>query len=322
MRAAALTLLALVAAAPAAAQEPGRIAMGAFIPDATERPVLIDRYARMTGRRPAIVLYYRKWGDRTFDHLTLRRVARRGAIPLVTWEPWDQPLHEIAAGDHDEYIRAAAREARAWGHTILLRFAHEMNGDWYPWGTRFNSGRDFVRAWRHVVRVFRRAGARNVRWAWTPNVDYGGYRNFARFFPGDRWIDWAGVSGFSWGGPWEWESASKIFDSSFEQLRTLTAKPLMIAEIAAGEKGGNKAAWIDRTFRRDLVRLRGLRAVVWFNGRDKWAHWDVDSSRRALRAFRAATAAPLYGAGRKSVASVGRPMWCCADGRSAAGWGR
>ena len=75
------------------------------------------------------------------DH---QRIRDHGAIPLLDWNPWDagaggspsQPdfaLGRIIAGDYDAYITEWATGARNWGHPFFLRFAHEMNGDWYPW---------------------------------------------------------------------------------------------------------------------------------------------------------------------------------------------
>ena len=285
-----------------------RVAVGAYIPHATRRPSLFRRYARMTGRRPAIIAYYRKWREgRAFDALTLRRVARNRAVPLVTWEPWHQPLRAIAAGRYDAYIRSSARDARRWGRTILVRFAHEMNGDWYPWGAHANPPRVYVRAWRRVVRIFRDVGARKVRFVWTPNVDYGGLPLMRRLYPGDRHVDWVGLSGFSWGGPWEWESAYDVFHNSYRSITRMTRKPFMVAETAAGETGGDKAAWIKRTFGRDLRRMPRIRAVVWFNGRQQWANWNVNSSRESLRAFRAAVASPRYAGTAADVKRGGRP---------------
>ena len=45
-----------------------------------------------------------------------------------------------------------------------------MNGTWYSWGYRHTSPAVFVAAWRHIVTVFRAAGARNVTWLWTINI--------------------------------------------------------------------------------------------------------------------------------------------------------
>ncbi len=59
---------------------------------------------------------------------------------------------------------------RAYRHPVILSFGHEMNGYWYSWGYRHTSPAMFVAAWRHIVTLFRAAGARNVTWLWTVNV--------------------------------------------------------------------------------------------------------------------------------------------------------
>jgi hypothetical protein len=307
-------------AAGDAGQPEAKVAVGAFVPHATERPARLEKYVRRTGRRPAIILYYRPWEDgRLFDRATLRRVTRGGALPMVTWEPWDHPLRAIAAGRYDRYLRASAADARRWGRPILLRFAHEMNGDWYDWGSKKATPAEYVAAWKHVVRVFRQQRARNVRFAWTPNVSSRGGRVLRRYYPGDRWVDWVGLSGFSWGGPWGWQSFSEIFERSYRAVTAMTHKPFMIAETAASEVGGDKRAWIESTFRRELPRMPRVRAVVWFNGHDKWADWNVASSSRALKAFRAVVADPRYGAGPGDLMAPAHATWA---GRTAVGRGR
>src|SRR5205823_10852101 len=115
----------------------------------------------------------------------LDRIRAYGAVPLVTWEPWDwqkglaQPdfaLARISGGAFDDYARAWAAAAKQWGRPLYVRFAPEMNGDWRPWSERVNGNHpgDFVAAWRHLHDLFAAAGASNVRWVWSPNVVYPG----------------------------------------------------------------------------------------------------------------------------------------------------
>ena len=285
----------------------GQVALGAYVPNATRRPSRFARYARMTGRRPAILLYYRNWRARhAFDPLTLRRISEQRAVPLLTWEPARTSLRDIAAGRHDRYVRRQARDARRFGRPILVRFAHEMNGDWYSWGAHANTPATFIAAWRRVVRLFRQEGARNARFVWSPNADDEGLGRIVRRYPGDKWVDWVGLSGFSWGGPWDWKGPADIFGATYRVLTRLTRRPLMIAETAAGETGGDKADWIRRLFDRDLRRMPRVRAVVWFNGRENWARWDVDSSRRSLRTFRKQVASHRYSGTATDVERGGR----------------
>lgn len=295
------------AARRAARRPKDAVALGAYIPGATDRPALVDRFERKTGRRPAILMYFRRFREaRAFDLRTLRRVHGEGAAPMVTWEPWDQSLSDIASGRYDAYLRSEARAARRWGRVILVRFAHEMNGYWYPWGEPASTEATYVRAWRRVVRTFRREKARNVRFIWAPNADTGGERMIRRLYPGDRWVDWVGMSGFGWGGRWDWRQPGDVWGWTYRLLVRLSDKPVMIAETGAGEVGGDKASWIRRAFGRDLPRMRRVRAIVWFDERDQYADFRVDSTRTALRAFRAAVTAPRYAATAADVKRGGQ----------------
>ena len=318
----ALACLAILAAPSAAIAGPApsqAIGLGAWLPHSAEHPRLIDRFAREVGRRPVILSLYPSWSRRPFEASVLNPIWNRGAVPLITWEPWSSteegiPLREIARGRYDPYIRRSAREAAAWGHPILLRFAHEMNGTWYPWGRRgANTPRLYVRVWRHVVRLFREAGAGNVQWVWAPEVNEEAGPSgalpllgagpshpypFARYYPGDRWVDWVGLDGFNWGKGGEWQSFTTIFANSYDTVIGLTRRPIIITETASNERGGEKGAWIQSALGQEVPRFRGIRAVVWFNEAFSGVAARLDSSPAALSAFRAAVSSPLYSLSR------------------------
>lgn len=296
--------LAALAAPAAAAAAP--VAIGAYIPDHWNNPGLIDAYTEQVGRPPAIVLSYKRWGVKPFYRPELRQIDRRGALPMVSWEPWNSAgravrLRQIARGRYDGYVRRSAREARAWGRPVMLRFAHEMNGSWDAWGrgARGGGSRSFVAAWKHLVAIFRQAGADNVLWVWCPNVNTGKLP-FMQFYPGDEWVDWVGLDGFNWGGSIGWRSFSETFAGSYEELAARTSKPILIAETGSGEEDGDKAAWVRSALLRELANFELVRAVVWFNGVDR-SDFRIASSPAALEAFRDGIAAPRYGAGRAEL---------------------
>lgn len=74
----------------------------------------VDRVRAAVGASPDIVMWYAAWhADGDFPADAARRAAAAGAVPQVTWEPWDPaagpeqqtyPLSAIAAGDHDDYL--------------------------------------------------------------------------------------------------------------------------------------------------------------------------------------------------------------------------
>ncbi len=290
-------------------------AFGAYIPKADQRPSLLDSFSSQVGRTPTIVSSYKRWRLPPFVRPELQDVWSRGAVPLVTWEPWTIDgrgfsLREIADGRFDGYVRQAARSAAAWGHPILLRFAHEMNGTWYPWGRgrEGNTPRIYKAAWRHVVGIFRSAGADNVRWVWVPNVDGGGQYPFRSYYPGDAWVDWVGLDGFNWAKRGEWQSFTEIFGDSYDTLSKLTSRPMMIAETGSSQDGGDKAAWVSSALSSEIPGFARLRAVVWFSDRVGDVDFRVDSSRASLNAFRSGIASARYDLGRGRLLSTPREV--------------
>jgi mannan endo-1,4-beta-mannosidase len=250
------------------------------------------------------VQWFADW-RRPLDLRQLEAVARRGSTPQISWEPWDQsvgafreqPAYRLATiidGRHDAYIRSWARGLARFGKRVHLRFAQEMNGDWYPWAEDANGNRpgEYVQAWRHVHDIFTAEGATNVRWVWCPVTRPVRYSQY----PGDAYVDIVALSGFNggralpWGG---WRSFHEIFNNQLQSLRRLApTKPVQISEVGSAEKGGDKAAWIHELF--DYVDAhRWIRSVIWFDLK-KQADWRVATSPTARRAF-VAGAAQLRG---------------------------
>lgn len=298
-------------AAVATPSDPAAVAFGAFVPGAPADPATLDRFAERVGRMPAVVAWYEAWGSA--DAITgprprlelLRTVAERGATPMITWEPWDpaagaeQPRYRpelVARGDFDAYLRSWAEDLAGWDGPVFLRMFHEMNADWYPWGAGVsgNEPGHLVAAWRHVRSVFAAAGADNVRWVWCPDAGPGEVP-LAALYPGDPWVDWVGLDGYNWGANRPesgWRSFDEVFADAYAELTALTERPLMIAETASSEKGGDKARWISDAFASLPDRFPCVRAVGWFDEARPDGDWPVDTSTASLAAFRAAVAAP------------------------------
>lgn len=301
----------LLSVAPAAAAPPP-VVFGVHAQDVAQQPgPVLDRIARGSGAMPRIAMYFRDWEEgwrnALIDPPVLDAIAARGAIPMITWEPFlsaagslAQPTYTpraIAAGSHDAHVVRAAHEAAAYGRPLFIRFAHEMNGDWSPWGALPGSTpADYVAMWRRVVGLFRAAGAANVRWVWSPNVPDAGVRPFAPYFPGDGWVDAVGLDGYNWGPAKDspWRSFAQVFGAGYDALTRLTAEPVLITETASGEAGGDKPAWIAGIAPALARRMPRVRALIWFD-RDKETRWSAGSSAPSLRAFRRLVRSPQLG---------------------------
>ena len=303
-----------------------RIALGANAQGMpAQMGAALDRFRDQSGRAPAIAMYYQDfypgWQTALVDPDVVNPIYARGAIPMITWEPWiadrktfqqpDFTLRKITAGRYDDYLRRAATEVRTLNRPVFIRFAHEMNGSWFPWGRGINHNTpvDYRQAWRHVVRLFRDEGATKVRWVWSPNISGdGGQPDFSKYFPGDRYVDWVGLDGYNRGGLGEarWKSFAKVFAPSYRVATKLSRRPIMIAETGSTNRGGSKAKWIREGLGRVLPRaMPRIRALVWFD-RVKETDWRIDSSPSTLRAFRGTVRSKLFGVSAAQLARVGR----------------
>jgi len=141
-----------------------------------------------------------------------------------------------------------------------------MNGSWYPWGlgVNGNTAAQYITMWRKVVTAFRMAGASNVRWVWCPNVDQA---TMAQFYPGDDYVDWIALDGYNKGAVNgnTWITFQNMLISSYNQICAITTKPLMIAETASNETGGDKPQWIRDMFAMIPTAFPRIRAVIWYD---------------------------------------------------------
>jgi len=277
------------------------LALGVTPPGGPTADAELDAVATAAGEQPSLVLFYADFTSPP-PIADLDAVAARGATPVVTWEPWDwtapgngvYSLDRIAAGEHDGYLTGWADALAAWGRPVLLRFAHEQNGNWYPWavGVDGTTAEDHIAAFRHVSDVFRSRGAGNVQVVWNPNVTFPGASSLSVTWPGAPYVDRVALDGYNWGtsrADSTWQDPEEVFADSLDELRDLAPGiPVLIGEVGCAEEGGDKAAWIS-----DLVawldEQADVSAFVWFE-HDKEADWRITSSSAAASALRKALA--------------------------------
>jgi hypothetical protein len=206
--------------------------------------------------------------------------ARHHAVPLVQMDPTGAGLAAIASGKYDAYLRSFAAAVRAFGGRVILSFGHEMNGNWYSWGYRHTSPGVFVATWRHIVTVFRAAGAGNVTWLWTVNVMQPRQHipSPRRWWPGGSYVDWVGIDGYYLKPSWTFAA---LFGPTIRAVRALTLAPILISETSA-MPGAGKPAKIADLFAG--VRAYGLLGFVWFNA-SKHPDWSINGP-AAAAAFR------------------------------------
>ncbi|WP_241549105.1 glycoside hydrolase family 26 protein [Gordonia alkanivorans] len=229
----------------------------------------------------------------------LSAIQRANAIPLITLEAWqpsagtNQPQFAFArllSGAFDTDLHRWGAELAQWGRPILLRFAQEMNGTWYPWsiGVNGNSTRSFRAAWSHVHAIVKEH-APNVRFVWAPNVVGEGIRDFTDCYPGAHLVDYLGLDGYNWGAipGHRWRSAHELFSASIATLMALDANsPIILTEVgcADGDYPSHKAQWI-RDFFTLIESNERVSGFLWFQ-MDKERNWRFNSTRASTYAFR------------------------------------
>jgi hypothetical protein len=279
----------LVATASVAARSP--MALG-IASEASTDLAQVDAYRASTGAKPALWTLWSTWGDRggrascarnvgscAFPTPLARGLSARGITPFIWWQPTDpgnpdagayERYQNIIRGKHDQYIRTWAKAAKAFGKPVIVRFAHEMNGDWFPWslGKFDNNSTRFKAAWRHIVKQFRAVGARNVKFLWSPYIFTKGY---AKFYPGNDYVDYVGVTSLNWGNT-RWKSLPGLLERPMAALRKVSrtsrspqGKPVILPEVGSNHQGGNKAAWIRTGYQKVYQKWPGIRAMVYFD---------------------------------------------------------
>ena len=278
----------------------------------------VRKLERIAGKGMSLVSFYIPFADcssspcefYSFPTTPLQDVRAHGAIPMISWSSDSSPpsirqpafqLSDLIRGRYDHHIRTWATRAREWGHPFFLRFDWEMNGFWFPWGANANGNRpkQFVRAWRHVHRIFDAQGARNATWVWCPNVDFTRKLvRLERLYPGDRFVDWTCIDGFNWGNRADsagWMSFDSIFRSTYRRVvRRAPRKPVLIGEVGSTDSGGSKAAWIRSMLRVIPRRYPKVRGFAWFDVHDRGTNWPIETSGASRRAFRRGISRPIY----------------------------
>lgn len=261
-----------------AATTPGP-SIGLYVHGVPDSYAAVNAFTTATGVKPNEVVYYSGWLE-PFQAGFANTVAHKDAVPLVQMDPTGVSIAAIAAGRYDSYLSAYAKAVRAYRHPVILSFGHEMNGHWYSWGYTHTSPAVFVAAWRHIVTLFRTLGAQNVTWLWTINAIHEKTMvpSPGPWWPGTSYVTWVGIDGY-------YTNSSSVFSSVFGPtilyVRTLTHKPILIAETSA-TPAADQPAKIADVFAG--VHLYGLLGFVWFDSLGK-TDWRL-SSPAAFAAFR------------------------------------
>ncbi len=252
------------AATPSAAVSSAPVAT-ATVPSASARPVpdltpdsgtawfgmnldwandSVDAASARLGTTPSVWVQFVSFplddGGRGNLDAYVEQVAAVDGIGLITLEPH---------GGLETVTPGAARELATLLHgywetsdvPTIVRFAHEMNGSWYPWGQQPDA---YVDAFRTVAAAIHELAPASAM-AWAPNegsgypftggphasgdaaLDTDGDGEvtklddpYAPYWPGDDAVDWVGMSIYHWGVTYPWGENELPSDGKFRNLLT------------------------------------------------------------------------------------------------------
>jgi hypothetical protein len=217
---------------------------GVYLPDQSQAAV--DQIVTAVGCRPTLFQMFAS----VSNGISADTIQTAPGVPVLSLEPWrtgagpNQPDFSLQAtidGKWDEQYKKIAKAILDYRDVVLIRFAHEMNGNWYPWGVaNGNKPGQYAEAWRHVVGLFRAAGAVNVLWIWSPNVVRGANsRTISQFWPGPEYVDFVGLTGY---GVHE-QSPAQTYSTTLPLVKALTDKPIILTEVGA-QRDSSKQKWI------------------------------------------------------------------------------
>jgi beta-mannanase len=191
----------------------------------------VDGYATRLGHTPAVYGRYVSFpisqADQQSINTEISQIAARHAMFMITLEPWGG-LQTVTPGS----LKQLTTQLKSWnvqGVPVLVRFAHEMDGSWYPWSQQPTA---YVRAFQRTAAAVHQAPTSSM--LWSPN-EGGGYPfaggpyapqpgsadftaldtnhdgaltmaddPYGPYYPGDSAVDWVGLTLYHYGTAWPW----------------------------------------------------------------------------------------------------------------------
>lgn len=237
------------------------------------RPMLIGAAANdygtfqsQTGVTPRLMEHYIDFGD------PFHTAFAGPAEPMIEINPATS-LQNVIAGKDDAWLKSYSSAVAAWKNPLIIGFAPEMNGSWYAYGFKHSSPALYIKAYRHVVSVFRSQKAANVKWLWDVSISFPQFHgptnsttlNVKQWWPGSSYVDYIGLDGYFYNTD---VTFAQLFNPTIRAVEPFN-KPTLIAEAGAPagpRQATNIASLINGARSADMV------AVVYFDlkGNKDW----------------------------------------------------
>ena len=198
---------------------------------------------------------------------------------LVTVEPFTRAANwrdgseklfdDILAGGYDAEISTVCGSLSAARRPVLLRWGHEMDSapGRYPWVHAEPIG--YVSAYRYFVQRCR-AIAPKAKFVWSPT----GLSDVQKFYPGDEYVDFVGISAYSFfrtSGSGQSRQGIHSFGKKLYQqgmrMSRVFGKPMIVAELGVSGSDEYVRTWFG-SLNRSLEYFPLIQAVVLFNAEE------------------------------------------------------
>lgn len=273
--------------------------VGAYLPYDGWSVTQMATFNQNSNKQAAFINLFSTFSHKWHTHLKYQsnNIASVGATPMISWMPIDNSrsstniLPEIVNGDWDSYLTQWAAGLQSWintqptGASIMIRFGHEFNGNWYSYG---DDPSNFVAAWQYIHDFLELEGVNDyIQWVWCANyVSVDSHNDITLYYPGNTYVDWTGLDGYNWGSNYsftQWKSFENVFANSYLTLvNNYPSKPIMIAEVGSteeadtprtswGQDGDNsdvnesKALWVQNMLLTIPSTFPAIRALCLFN---------------------------------------------------------
>ena len=261
-------------------------------------------YERAVKKKVGWITFNDDWFQtRRFPIKRVRAIRKHGAIPYVRLMMRSDPFQEhkeplfttkaIADGKFDRDLQKWFRGAAKFGTPLLVEYGTEVNGEWFPWNGiwsgRKKGAAQFVKAYRHIVRLARKNGASNIVWIFHVNYLDGPQKPWNRmenYYPGDRFVDWLGISIYSTMNPYEnYKVPFRRVGKTIQRLKKMAPKkPIILSEFGTDIRNPYEPAgpWAKGALI-DLINNRWPEVIGfnWWN--ERWPNGDDPKRATDLR---------------------------------------
>jgi beta-mannanase len=207
-------------------------------------------------------------------------ITSRGGIPNVLADTKGVDFDPILKGNYDHHLRAFADGATEYGKQyggFFFTTMREINGNWFAWGGNPSKAKQ---VWRHIWRIFEESGANEyTTWIWEifcPEAAGNNIDSPERYYPGDEYVDWIGLSAYSR------SMYPTVANASLRDLTTSTYhdmhsrhphKPIMMAEFGKSTDSG-QPRWLRNAFK-TIKSWSGMKAAIYWDSTDYQLHDDL-----------------------------------------------